>query len=254
MRKSETDVHWNDRAVSDTDDERVNIDDTTQRDLEFTFIEKHLEKGAKLLEIGCGNGFLTRVLREHVQHVDAFDQSEHMIERARSQVGELNSRFFNDNILDPSDLRPPYDIALCVRVLINLRDLGEQKRALENIAAAIKPGGKAILVEGFLEGFGKLNELRASVDLQALSPASINCYSRLGELMPYIESMFEVEDGFHSGLYDLLTRVVYPSLVGAESATGHSDFHLKIGPLVKTFNVAELSPLARVHGFCLRKK
>ena len=38
MTKSDTDRHWNERAVTECDDAKVNIADTVQRDLELEFI------------------------------------------------------------------------------------------------------------------------------------------------------------------------------------------------------------------------
>ena len=86
MARTPTDLHWNERAEKDSDSEKVNIADVTQRNIEFSFIEKFLDENESLLEIGCGNGFLTKILRDRVKHVDAFDQAEWMIKRAHEQV------------------------------------------------------------------------------------------------------------------------------------------------------------------------
>ena len=90
---------------------------------------------------------------------NSFDCAENMIERARMTYGETNNRFFLDNVLDPKNIKGPYDAALCVRVLMNLRDLGEQKIALYNVAQMLRPGGRLILIEGFRDGFDALNQL-----------------------------------------------------------------------------------------------
>jgi SAM-dependent methyltransferase len=147
MNKSNTDRHWNDRALSESDDARVNIADTVQRDLELQFIFSQLPADAQVLEVGCGNGYVTRQLRERVRHVDAFDYAENMVARGRANYGETNNRFFHGSVLDPQACEAgAYDAAVCVRVLINLRDAGEQETALGNIARWLKPGGKLILV------------------------------------------------------------------------------------------------------------
>src|SRR5258708_90790 len=64
MSKSNTDRHWNERALNENDDARVNIADTVQRDLELDFIFSQLPAEARVLEIGCGNGYGTRQLRD----------------------------------------------------------------------------------------------------------------------------------------------------------------------------------------------
>ena len=80
--KSPTDHHWDQRAITELDDAKVNMPETVQRDLELQFIFELLWSGARLLEVGCGNGYVTQQLRTRVAHVDAFDRSEKMLERA----------------------------------------------------------------------------------------------------------------------------------------------------------------------------
>lgn len=252
MPKSNTDIHWNERAITERADEKVNIADVAQRDLETAFVLSVMPRG-RILEVGCGNGHLTQILREHAEHVDGFDYAENMIERARSYVGERNNRFFHDNVLDPKGVRPPYDGVVCVRVLINLRNLEEQCLAVKNMAKLVKPGGKLILVEGFLDGFEALNELRQSAGIERLTPAGINFYSRLEELMPTLQSEFRIGARFHSGMFDFLTRVVYPAIVGSEKATGPSDFHDKVLPIARKFNPEAFERLGRLRGLELLK-
>ena len=58
-----------------------------------------------------------------------------MLERARQAYGETNNRFLHDSVLEPKRIGSGYDAGLCVRVLINLRNLQEQKCAVRNMAA-----------------------------------------------------------------------------------------------------------------------
>ena len=252
--KSDTDKHWNERARSGIDAAKVNIDDTVQRDLELQFIFKNIDRGARLLEVGCGNGYVTQQLRERVAFVDAFDFAENMVEHGRRTYGETNNRFFHDSVLDPKNTQGPYDTAVCVRVLINLRNLEEQTRAIQNIASLIKRGGKLILIEGYREGFEEISAFRTGVGMPPLRPASINYYSALSELMPVLQQEFTIADTFHTGLFDFLTRVVYPSLVGPDRATQAGDFHAKIEPIVRAYSGPDLAGFARLHGLLLVKR
>ncbi len=252
--KSATDLHWNKRALSVAEAEKVNIADTVQRDLELDFIIDAVEPGTKILEVGCGNGHVTQMLRERAGHVDAFDYAENMIAAAKQAYGEKNNRFFHDNILSPTETDGPYDAIVCVRVLINLRDLSEQITAVETMASLLRPEGKLVLVEGFKDGFDALNDLRMRSELAPLSPAAINFYSEKAELLPTIEAHFDIEEEFHLGLFDVLTRVVYPALVGPENAVGPSDFHLKIMPIVRALPTTELETFSRIRGLLLRKR
>ncbi len=253
MSKSFTDIHWDERAINEKDVAAVNIADVSQRELETEFLLKHLRPSDRVLEVGCGNGFLTDVLRQAVNHVDAFDYAENMVEKAKVSFGEKNNRFFHDNLLAPANLQGQYDVIVCVRVLINLRNFEEQKLALDNVHRALKPGGRLLLIEGYRDGFDALNRLRMTSGMAPLAPASINFYCGLEEMRKELQKYFVFDADFHTGSFDYLTRAVYPSLVGASNASGHSEFHKKILTLAKNFNPDQFKPLARLHGFKLVK-
>ena len=252
--KTATDIHWNERAASVADDIEVNIMDIFQRDLEYDYVGPYLSSDQRILEVGCGNGFSTERFRELVAHVDAMDYAENMIERARERVGERNNRFILDNILEPTQLEGPYDAVVCVRVLINLADFEQQQRALEVMASLLAPGGQLILVEGFVEGFEALSELRNELDLGSVTPASINYYSRLSDFMPLIERDFELADTFHLGAYDYLTRVMYPMVAGPENVKHNTVMSERCVQLARAFNPDCFESFSRIRGLVLRKR
>jgi SAM-dependent methyltransferase len=252
--KTQTDIHWNDRASSVANDLEVNIMDIFQRELEYDAICRYLTSDMRVLEVGCGNGFSTRRFREFVKEVDAFDYAENMIERAKRTVGEDNNRFFVDNILDPSTFEGSYDAVICVRVLINLADLEQQRLALHNMTEATRSGGLLILAEGFTEGFVELNHLRESVGLSPLQPAAINFYSSVEDLRQDWGHDFVVEQTFHLGAYDYLTRVVYPQVAGEENVRHNTVFSERCAELARAFNPDCLGHLSRMRGFVLRRK
>jgi SAM-dependent methyltransferase len=252
--KSTTDQFWNERALRETDPTKINIADTVQRDHELQFIYGPLNKTTRIVEIGCGNGYVTQQLRERVAHVDAFDFAKNMVERARATYGETNNRFFHDSILEPKLVGSEYDAALCVRVLINLRDVDEQKRAVRNIAGMLRRGGRLVLVEGFRDGFDAINAARREIGLALANPAPINFYCYVRELIPTILEYFVIERTWHTGMFDFLTRVVYPQLVGADKAVEAADFHSKIEPIVRANTLPDLGHFARLHGYILARK
>lgn len=253
-QKSGTDLFWNQRAVTETDPLKVNIADDAQRQLETAFIMAHLPQGARVLEVGAGNGHLTQTLRQRAAFVDAFDYAENMVEQAKQLHQETNNRFFHDSVLKPTAVQPPYDAVVCVRVLINLRNLDEQQQAFDNMAALVATGGRLILVEGFSDGFDRLNQVREAAGMAALRPAAINFYSPLAAWLDRFDRAFRLDATFNTGTFDFLTRVVYPALVGPHKATGPAEFHERIIALASTFDPEPLKPLARLHGFVLIRK
>ena len=252
--KSATDRHWNQRAASVADDVEVNIMDIFQRNLEYEYVCRYLEKGMRVLEVGCGNGFSTKRFRELVEYVDAFDYAENMIARARAAFGETNNRFIHDDVLAPRSLQGPYDVVICVRVLINLRNLDEQRKAVANLLPLLRPGGRLILVEGFTEGFSQLTVLREKVGLPAIEPAAINFYSSTSDLLPHLEKQCDLVDTFHLGAYDYLTRVVYPMVAGHENVRHNSVFSERAWELAQAFNPDDFEPLSRIRGFVFQMR
>lgn len=252
MLKTKTDLFWNNRPKTETDIKKVNIHDLTQRDIENQFLLKHITKNSDVLEVGCGNGFLTSTLREHAKHVDAFDYAENMVAQATDIYGEKNNRFFHDNLLNPQHITKKYDIVVCVRVLINLENLEQQKTALEHLKSFVKPGGLLLLIEGFQDGFDALNALRTSTHMKTFNPAPINFYSYLKDFTDVFPSRATIVDTFHTGCFDFLTRIVYPLLDPHQENHGPSDFHEKIGELASVYNPDAMKNLARLHGWCLK--
>lgn len=269
--KSRTDEYWNSRALTEADDAKVNMPDTVQRDFELQFVFQHLPAASRILEVGCGNGFVTQQIRERVVHVNAIDYSENMIARAISTYRQTNNRFLRDDVLDPQNVTGPYDAIVCIRVLMNLRSWDEQVRAIVNMAKLLRHGGRLILIDGFRDGFESLNEIRARIGLPPITPATHNFHTDVSSIVDVITRYFTIEDTWHTGVYDFLTRVVFPQLVGAENATAPGEFHLKIEHIIRTHAMLErrdferspkasipmrpaLEQYGRVRGFALTRR
>lgn len=252
--KSSTDIHWNNRARTIEKDLEVNIMDVFQRNLEYDAICSYITPKMEILEVGCGNGYSTSIFRKLAKHVDAFDYSEDMIQRAKRAFKETNNRFFVDNVLAPKYINKKYDLVLCIRVLINLSNLDEQQLAIRNLTPFIKNGGLVIFLEGFKDGFLELNLIRDKVKLPKIEPAKINFYSSVGDLIPLLKDNFSIEQEIHLGSYDYLTRFVYPYLVGQENVKHNTNFHEKAYSLARVYNPDSFKHLSRVRGFVLKKK
>jgi len=251
--KTSTDIHWDTQAMTVDNDTDVNIHDIYQRELEYRNILPFLSKDKVALEIGCGNGFSTNLFREHLMHIDSFDYSESMVVRAISKYKQTNNTFFCDNILNPQNIQKKYDIVICVRILINLKDFSEQKTALENCSKFLKSGGILILVEGYSDGFSNLNTLREQLGMRSLIPAPINYYSPINDIKQVLMKDYRIKSTFHLGQYDYFTRIYYPLVVGEKNVRPNSEFSQAGYKLAQHHNPDCYEPYSRIRGLILQK-
>ncbi len=93
----------------------------------------------KVLEIGCGNGWMLAGLRDHGWEVVGLERS---LESGRFAVAKLNLPII---VGDLEALRPipTFDLVVLHNVLEHLPD---PMRALETCAAVLKPGGSLLIV------------------------------------------------------------------------------------------------------------
>lgn len=245
-------THWDKQAATVKDDATVNIGDIYQRELEYDFILPHLKKDMVVLEVGCGNGYSTSIFRQHVRQVDAMDVSPMMIERARRTFGETNNIFIEGDVVadETSDI---YDAVICVRVLINLKNMDEQLKAVANLKRWVRLGGILVLVEGFRDGFDELDKARQAVGLPPITPAPFNCYPYERDILSQFDGWTR-RDFFETGLYDWLTRVYYPLVVGADKVEQNSAFSQAAAKISKSTPHDDFVQYARLCGLVLRRE
>ena len=232
---------WEERARTVADARAVNTPNFLQRELELDAIEPYLSSDLHVLEVGCGNGWTSAWLAERVARVTAIDVSDEMILRARREHPDSRIDFRTGDIRTGDGLsRPSWDLILCIRVLINLTNLDEQRAALAVLARHLTSDGRLILAEGFLDGFLAINELRQAAGEDPIIPAPINCYSTLADLAEALPAELEVEGRFHLGAFDYLTRIA------------GCDPELAVR-LARAYNPAELERFSRLRGFVLRR-
>ena len=142
--------------------------DQTTRHLEIQNIIKYLHDNQECLEIGCGNGAASIEISKFKKlDLMSIDANEEMIKLAKLQptteiLGTIN--FKNVDILNLNETRL-FDTIFSIRCIINLMEWKDQQLALTNMANAVKPGGKLILLEAFSDGLDELNEARKEVSL-----------------------------------------------------------------------------------------
>jgi len=116
-----------------------------QQNLILNALEGLLPKNSDLrvLDAGCGMGWLTNKLTDHFDHVWGFDSSQALLEYAKQQFPKV--RFihadFNQRLPLPDS---NFDLAIASLVLHDLPDL---HHGFTELARIIKPGGQLLVVE-----------------------------------------------------------------------------------------------------------
>ncbi|MEL7500591.1 MAG: class I SAM-dependent methyltransferase [Planctomycetota bacterium] len=107
----------------------------------------------KVLDIGCGAGNNTILLRQQLGHdfdVDLLDLSQPMLDRAVERVNEVNGGVANPICGDFRDAIPndgQYDVVLAAAVLHHLRDDDDWKTAFEKLYRILVPGGSVWITD-----------------------------------------------------------------------------------------------------------
>lgn len=120
-----------------------------------TYIEAHTlfqligdPAGLSVLDVACGEGFYSRMLRERgASAVTGVDLSAGMIDLARKQEA-LHQQGINYIVGDARNLplSPKYDLVVAA-YLLNYAQTREELRAMANgIAQCLKPGGRFVTV------------------------------------------------------------------------------------------------------------
>lgn len=99
---------------------------------------------AKALDIGCGNGILTRHLRTRVAHVIGIDIDPPMIELAKKETGSSPDGIeyvFGDILTYPFKLES-FDVIASVATLHHMDTVA----ALKRIRDLLRPGGIVVII------------------------------------------------------------------------------------------------------------
>lgn len=251
---------WDSRAVRpNTDPSSVTHRDIWQRWLEIETICRYVRKKDRVLDVGCGNGYSTRIFSERCREIIGIDYSDTMIMRAReeNQVKGVpsppKSQFHQCDVLKlDQTMFGRFDVAITERCLINLAGFEKQKQAIANIASVLKPGGRFIFVEGSAEGRKRLNLLRKKFGLKAMPRVWHNIDFKEDETLRYMKRFFTVEDRIHFGTFDFLSRVVHPLTV----SPGEPRYDARINEVAArlALNLQEFGEVSRVLFLVLRRK
>lgn len=109
----------------------------------FLLLEVLPAAPARIADLGCGTGTLTRLLTDERYDVDGLDFSPEMIGRARAKAPD--AQFVVGDASDPVLKRGAYDVVLSRHVLWAMPD---PVAAFANWVHLLKPRGIVMLIEG----------------------------------------------------------------------------------------------------------
>ena len=134
-----------DRAAASFDDEPDHglADPSTRAAWRDLLVEVLPSAPARIADLGCGTGTLTRLLTDEGHVVDGLDFSPEMIRRARRKVP--GASFVVGDAAAPPLAPASYDVVLSRHVLWAVPDpVGAFARWVE----LLRPGGRVVLIEG----------------------------------------------------------------------------------------------------------
>lgn len=99
--------------------------------------------GTRVLDGGCGEGYMSRLLAERGASVVGVDTSETLIASARdhSDARMLQIEYKVANLEDLPDSDATFDIAVCNHVL---SDVADPASALRELGRVLRPGGRLV--------------------------------------------------------------------------------------------------------------
>jgi len=242
---------WESRAQTPVSDSEVTHADVWQRHLEIETILKFVGQGDRVLDVGCGSGYTTKHIAPHVAEIVGIDYSDAMIRRASSGSGPIT--FAVKDVLDlgPADFGI-FDAAISERCLINLSGWAEQRRAIDNIARVLRPGGRFIFIEGGRQGRRNLDRLRTTAGLDTMPTVWHNVDFDEAETLAYLERDFVLEQSLPFGVYDFVARLVHPLLVAPNAPVYDSRINEIAASLA--LHVDAFPELSRVLCLVLRRR
>jgi len=227
---------------------------------------KNDQHPAIIMDVGCGNGYTLGVLanRHPKENFIGIEKTKELRELAISRFegienvsiieGDIRNKGFSEGVTA--------DILICQRVLINLLNVDDQKKALNNIVYTVKEpdalhsGGTLLFLESFSTTLSKLNEAREEFDLSAIKPAPHNLYLQddffdISELKKFISDGSVEPPNFLSTHY-FVTRVLHPLFTKNNPVKRNSEF-VNFFTYALNENAGDYSPL-KLYKFQRMKK
>jgi len=111
---------------------------------EFEYFKGYLKDGQAVLDLGCGNGRLLKILEDFKIDYLGIDNSSNLIKDAKQKWPEYN--FKEADILDLSLLEKKYDLVFMVSALHHIPSKKFREQVINNIRKHLKADGKLLMI------------------------------------------------------------------------------------------------------------
>lgn len=198
-------------------------------DLEVENISKFINAGDIVLDVGCSNGHATiKQLKKDPKTIFGIDFSQEMIKNANALKQKFKIKdevtFIRGDVRHIPFNDDTFDVTYTTRVVINLPNWDEQKKAIRECLRVTKKGGIVILSEAFWEPLVLLNSLRTLKNLAPLVEHDFNRYLKLSKTEVFLNDMkvkFERVD--FSSIYYLGSRFLRELVTNPEDYDGYNN-------------------------------
>ncbi len=224
-KKDSTINYWDKRALNVEDVRAITHFDTIQRQLENNSIIKFLNKKDIVLDLGCGNGYSTAIFAKYCKMITGVDFSNEMIKRAKKE--NSHNEKIHYLVSDAIDLQinTKFTKIITERCLINILSWEKQKKAIINIASHLKEGGYYLMMEGIKNGRDALNDVRERLALESMPKVIYNLDFEKERTEKFLKKYFVIKKFVTFGIYELITRVIFPLYIYPQKPQYGSKFH-----------------------------
>ncbi len=128
---------WDTQAIS-WDDRSKNMWTSGSRKTIIPFFNQHIPKEGRVLDVGCGSGYGTYLLKKSGYDVSGIDLSEEMIRLAKKNLEGMDISFQTANV----DALPFSDETFSSLLMINVIEWTKDPlHSLNELKRVLKPGG-----------------------------------------------------------------------------------------------------------------
>ena len=183
----------------------------------------HIVNGAKILEVGCGVGILTKHLQKRASQVIAVEISETGLRVAREYAKRANTDFFLLNLLEDSDPLEKYGLfdAIVVADVIEHIPKDQHRKLFRLLELFLDPSGVIILTfpstqhqiylaekePDKLQIIDEIVSVREILSATSLWPVSVNYFDGDGR-NKYIHLILSANLEYSPGMLTIYQKVI----------------------------------------------